>query len=186
MNTEIKDLSRRSSLHVASEWDGLIEANREEQTAFDSTNWRSSLTLLPFEPSCHDISKKLAGSCGAKVPIPATSRLYKTWPPAQSRIALFSYQFTSPRSHPLPTYIYILYLAFQTDTTKEVLECGFVDWSMSSIPEVEALTTYKGQCHCAAVQYEMKIPSLEERKAIRCNCSNCVTHGSLMTHMNRN
>src|SRR6476620_9834512 len=38
--------------------------------------------------------------------------------------------------------------------------------------------TYKGSCHCGAVQYEVTMPPPE--KAFACNCSICSRTGSLM------
>src|SRR5262245_39018423 len=38
--------------------------------------------------------------------------------------------------------------------------------------------TYKGSCHCGAVQYEVTMPP--PQKAFACNCSICSRTGSLM------
>ncbi|KZS93841.1 hypothetical protein SISNIDRAFT_465997 [Sistotremastrum niveocremeum HHB9708] len=36
-----------------------------------------------------------------------------------------------------------------------------------------ASQTYKGHCHCGKFAYEFKHPSLDEYKAMTCNCSIC-------------
>lgn len=39
------------------------------------------------------------------------------------------------------------------------------------------LMTYKGNCHCAAFQFEIDVPEIKE--ALACNCSICFKKGYL-------
>lgn len=41
------------------------------------------------------------------------------------------------------------------------------------------MTTYRGRCHCGAVQWTMTCDSIT--KGVRCNCSVCVRKGALMS-----
>ncbi|KAE8549141.1 hypothetical protein TMatcc_000102 [Talaromyces marneffei ATCC 18224] len=44
--------------------------------------------------------------------------------------------------------------------------------------------THTGSCHCGIVKYTFQIsPSIEEHKAITCNCSFCTASGRLFIHI---
>lgn len=47
------------------------------------------------------------------------------------------------------------------------------------------LTSYKGNCHCGAVRFTLKIPSLTEHEVISCDCSICTRNGYLMVYPER-
>lgn len=47
------------------------------------------------------------------------------------------------------------------------------------------LTSYNGNCHCGAIKFTVKIPSLKEHKVMSCNCSLCTRNGYLMIYPRR-
>lgn len=50
--------------------------------------------------------------------------------------------------------------------------------TIMSAPTPEAkLGTYNGNCHCGAVTFTVRIPSLTEQTVTNCNCSICVRNG---------
>ena len=42
------------------------------------------------------------------------------------------------------------------------------------------LISYRGNCHCGAVVYELKLPEI--KKVNQCNCSNCLKKGYLLVY----
>lgn len=42
------------------------------------------------------------------------------------------------------------------------------------------LIPYRGNCHCGAVVYELKLPEI--KKVNQCNCSNCLKKGYLLVY----
>jgi len=53
-----------------------------------------------------------------------------------------------------------------------------------SAPNPE-LTSYAANCHCGAVKFTVKIPSLTDHKVMSCNCSQCTRNGYLMIYPER-
>jgi hypothetical protein len=52
----------------------------------------------------------------------------------------------------------------------------------ASIPE---LISYAANCHCGAVTFTVKIPSLTDHKVMSCNCSLCTRNGYFMIYPER-
>jgi hypothetical protein len=46
----------------------------------------------------------------------------------------------------------------------------------------EELTSYKGSCHCGAVSFTTKIPSLVDHEVASDNCSICMRNGYLLVY----
>ncbi|KZP24972.1 hypothetical protein FIBSPDRAFT_658996, partial [Athelia psychrophila] len=47
------------------------------------------------------------------------------------------------------------------------------------------LETYDGNCHCGAVSFTVRIPSLAEYRVSNCNCSICTRNGHHMVYPER-
>jgi hypothetical protein len=56
---------------------------------------------------------------------------------------------------------------------------------MSDPALVPELTSYAGNCHCGAVKFTVKIPSLTDHEVMGCNCSLCTRNGYLMIYPER-
>jgi hypothetical protein len=56
---------------------------------------------------------------------------------------------------------------------------------MSDPALVPELTSYAANCHCGAVKFTVKIPSLTNHQVIHCNCSLCTRNGYLMIYPER-
>jgi hypothetical protein len=46
-------------------------------------------------------------------------------------------------------------------------------------------TSYDANCHCGAVTFTVKVPSLKDHKVMSCNCSLCTRNGYLMIYPHR-
>jgi len=46
--------------------------------------------------------------------------------------------------------------------------------------EITQLASYDGSCHCGAVTFTVKTPSLQDHNVMSCNCASCVRNGYLM------
>ena len=53
---------------------------------------------------------------------------------------------------------------------------------MSAGGEKTEKVSYDAKCHCGAVTYTVKIPSLEKLEVTLCNCSICTSHGYLLVY----
>lgn len=51
--------------------------------------------------------------------------------------------------------------------------------------EKTELVSYDAKCHCGAVTYTVKIPSLEHHEVTLCNCSICTTNSYLLVYPDR-
>jgi hypothetical protein len=49
----------------------------------------------------------------------------------------------------------------------------------------QELTSYHGGCHCGAVTFTVRIPSLSDHNVNRCNCSICSHNGYLLVYPKR-
>lgn len=52
---------------------------------------------------------------------------------------------------------------------------------MATSPPTD-LTTYHGNCHCGAVRFTVRIPSLAAHEVGSCDCSICTRNGYLMVY----
>ena len=57
--------------------------------------------------------------------------------------------------------------------------------NMSDPALVPELTSYAGNCHCGAVKFTVKIPSLTDLEVMSCNCSLCTRNGYLLIYPER-
>lgn len=56
---------------------------------------------------------------------------------------------------------------------------------MSELSPIPEPTSYDANCHCGAVKFTVKIPSLKDHKVMSCNCSLCIRNGYLMIYPKR-
>ncbi|SLM39920.1 Mss4-like [Lasallia pustulata] len=56
---------------------------------------------------------------------------------------------------------------------------------MSAGDEKSEKVSYEAKCHCGAVTYTVKIPSLAHHPVTLCNCSICSTNGYLLVYPDR-
>ena len=54
-----------------------------------------------------------------------------------------------------------------------------------SNPDAETKVWYEANCHCGAIKYKVKIPSLETQQVTNCNCSICCKNGYLNVYPKR-
>jgi hypothetical protein len=54
-----------------------------------------------------------------------------------------------------------------------------------STPRIPELISYDANCHCGAVTFTVKIPTLQNLKVTSCNCSFCTRNGYLMVYPER-
>lgn len=60
-----------------------------------------------------------------------------------------------------------------------------IAWDLSPSPTNPDLISYPASCHCGAVAYTIRLPSLETYEVNKCNCSICTKNGYLLIYPSR-